>query len=50
MIEGAFEGVKQAPGSHRNETNETIRQGVTPNENSGSKGVLTNSNMRTITT
>lgn len=46
-FEGSFDGAKQAPGSHQSETNGTIRQGVTPNENSGNKGVLTNSNMRT---
>lgn len=47
MIEGSFEGVKQAPGSHQNETNETIRIGGVSKDNSELNLGLNDENMRT---
>lgn len=47
MIEGSFEGVEQAPGSHQNETLETVQRGSVSRKNSEYKGNLTNMETRT---
>lgn len=47
MIEGSFEGVKQAPGSHRNETNETREWPVSQIGNTIVSRAFNNNPMRT---